>query len=580
MESSQTVSYFKKVEELLRLLTILNLTGYRWPDPACVRNGASYDFVVIGGGAAGCLVASQLVETGNASVLLVEAGGYPPIESELAGLFAYLKGSEHDWNFTSTCGSASSTHKDNVISMSQGKMLGGSSSLGYLVYGHGSPHDYDEWAAITNDPSWSYDSILPIMQRSEQLIDHLLQNCSHYYGTDGEIKLQKQYYPRNRPYFQALKEIGYNCYLDINPDHPLGFTSFLFTIGDDVRQTTALKYISPLKNHPNLDLLINALATKIVFDENNNAVGVKILKENGRTITVRANKEVIVTAGTIKSPQLLMLSGIGPSGHLQNKGIEVIADLPVGKNFQDHVNSFLLYKMTRSGHASSVEDPHKYPYAGFEGYGALNKNQSYPDFNLICAHFGDRDTFLGLCAFFFSFDNEFCDSLGEGLDDKEAFLVFVTNLNPESRGEILLASKNPEDNPVILPGYFTESIDLENQANYLADFNRVLNTTYFRRMDAELVTVGFESCAEFPMFSEDYWKCHALKTLDTSHYFVGTCAMGSVLDSRLRVRGVNKLRVADASAMPTNVRSYTLATVHMIAQKATEMIIEEHRLRG
>lgn len=500
----------------------------------------------------------------------------------MSGLFPFMKDSKHDWNFTSTCeGVNTEHHTNNVIHMSQGKVLGGSGSLGFGCYVRGYPLDYDTWADITNDTSWSWKSVKTLFCKNEKLIDEkiLESNESHCYGSKGKIQIRKQYYKRNRDFFDAFEEMGYEYHLDINPKHPLGFTNTMFNIGDGQRQSTAKKFLSPLKDNKKLHLILNTLATKIIFDDNKTAIGVEVLTEDNRKLTLKATKEVIVTAGTIKSPHLLMLSGVGPKYHLENKGIKVVSNLPVGKNFQDHVNCILIYKMTKATLASNLGDPHKYPYVIFDGYVALNKSQSYPDYQVIGAHFGDSLTFLGLCAFFFSYDEKFCNSLEKGLDDKETLLVFITFLNPKSRGEIILQSTNPNDYPLIYPGYYTEDIDIEKHASYLADFNRVLNTTYFKKMNAEFVDPQMKSCDGIERETTEYWRCHTLGTSDTSHYFVGTCAMGTVVDSQLRVRGVKRLRVADASVMPTNARGFIQSSVMMIARKASDMIIKDHGLK-
>ncbi|XP_022817571.1 glucose dehydrogenase [FAD, quinone]-like [Spodoptera litura] len=580
MNSSEAVSYYVGVEQIFNMVAILNLTAYQWPDQACVHNGSEFDFIVVGGGSAGCIVASRLVKTGKASVLLIEAGPYPPLESDYEGLFPFLKDSRYDWNFTSTENELiGEYHTKDVIHMSSGKMLGGSSSLGFGCYRRGYPHDYNEWADITNDTSWSYKSIAPLFKKNEQLVDPRLLRSNHYYGTKGNIKIGKVYYKRNRPYFDALEELGYDYHLDVNPDHPLGFTNLMFTIGDDVRQTPAHKFLKPLKNNKKLHLLVNTLATKIIFDDNKTAVGVEILTEHNEKITVRARKEVIVTCGTIKSPQLLMLSGIGPKEELEDKNIDVIADLPVGKNFQDHVNTILLYKMTKSSLAYNLDNPKRYPFVIFDGYVAFNKSQCYPDYEAICVHFGETLTFLGICAFYFSYDNKLCDTINKAADNKEIFMTFVTYLNPKSRGEILLKSTDPRDNPLIIPRYYSNEIDIEKHASYLADFNRIVNTTYFKEVEGEFIDPQLKSCEGLKKNTMEYWKCYAIATADTAHYFVGTCSMGAVVNSRLQVYGVKNLRVCDASIMPTNVRALAEASVMAIARKASNMIIADNGLR-
>lgn len=462
--------------------------------------------------------------------------------------------------------------------MTQGKMIGGSGSLNYMGYERGNKYDFDRWAKLTNDSCWSWESVFPTIRKNEMLIDDLILDSPNrcFYGTDGNIKIMKQYFERNQAYFDAFEELGWHSKLDVSPINPLGFTDVMYNIGDNERQSTARKLLSPIKKDPNLHVMTNTLATRIIFDDHKRAVAVEVVTKKGKVLIVKANKEIIVSAGTFKSPQLLMLSGIGPKEHLKSHGIKCIIDLPVGKNFQDHVNSHLIYKLTDAKRGKTLKDPHKYPYTVYDGYVALNKSQGYPDYEPVGLSFGQLEPFLEFCAVYFNFDEEFCDELGKSIAKSELLLLLITQLYPKSRGEIRLASRNPHDYPIIIPGYYEEEEDIENHAKYLQDFNRVLKTSYFKRVKAKLVLPKLKSCKEFKKGTHEYWKCYAVAMADTAYYYVGTCGMGSVLDSRLRVRGVKRLRVIDASSFPDTVGAPTHATVIMVAQKGVEFIIKEH----
>lgn len=497
----------------------------------------------------------------------------------MPGSYLYLKRTKFDWNFTSIADqSTMSTHRNNYVEMTQGKMLGGSGSLDYTGYERGNEHDYNRWAKITNDSVWSWDSIQPTFHKNEQLIDKAILNSTsrRFYGTHGNMKIMKQYFERNQKYFSAFRELGYETPLDINPDTPLGFTDVMYQIGDGERQSTARKFLSPIKNHPNLYVMKYTLATKIIFDDNKTAIGVEVTSKFNKRRSLYAKREVIVSAGVIKSPQLLLLSGIGPQNHLEKMGIKVIADLPVGQNFQDHVNVVLVYKLTKAKKETILENPHKYPFTIFDGYVAMNQSQRYPDFQTVGITLAEKNIFLEFCAYFFDFKDAYCNNLVKHIGTSDLLFVLVTNLYPKSRGTITLASKNPKKYPIIDPGYFSNYEDVVDHANYCQEFNKVLKTSYFKSVNGKLILPRLKQCMHLKKGSEEYWRCFTVGMSDTSYYYVGTCGMGKVLDSKLRVLGVKNLRVIDASSFPDTVGTSTIATVIMLAQKGVEFIIQEH----
>lgn len=497
----------------------------------------------------------------------------------MPGSYLYLKKTKVDWNFTSTRDSVTmASHKHNEIHLTQGKMLGGTGSLDYTGYERGNKHDYNRWAKLTNDQTWSWNSVQPAFHKNENLTDEAILNSPNrrFYGTHGKIKVMKEYFQKNQKYFGAFRELGYDTPLDINPDTPLGFTDVMFNIGDGVRQSTALKFLSPIKNDRNLYVLKNSFVTKIIFDDDKRAIGVKYDTKFNKDRTAYARKEVIVSAGVINSPKLLILSGIGPKHQLKSLGIPVIANLPVGYDFQDHINMILVYKMTKSKKQTILKDPHKYPYTIFDGYVALNPSQAYPDYETFGISLAEKNIFLEFCAFFFDFTPSYCSKLVKKIGTSEILFVVVTFLYPKSRGRISLASTDPYDQPIINPSYFSKYEDVVNGAKYCKHFNQVLNTTYFKNVKAKLILPKIKQCKDLRKDSEEWWRCVTVGISDTSYYYVGTCGMGRVIDSRLRVLGVKNLRVIDSSSFPDTVGTTTLATVVMLAQKGVEFIINEY----
>lgn len=471
-------------------------------------------------------------------------------------------------------------HKGSVSDIAQGKMLGGSSGLSYMAYIRGNPMDYDKWAAITNDSSWSFDAVLPLFIRSEGVKDPGILNSPEdraLHGTNGQFLLSKYYDKISDKYFSAFEEMGHKIVPDINARNPLGFTTVLFAY-DHERSNTA-KFLRSVKDKPNLDVLTHALVTKILFDDEKRAVGVKIKTRDGKVITVKASKEVIVTAGVFKTPQLLMVSGIGPKAHLKEKNIKVIKDLPVGRNLQDHPICITVYKTGEARSPTGPQDPHLINVPAIDGYIALKKSQKYPDYEILSLILDNPETFLAVCSISFSFKNEICDNIIKGAAGKQIYLVFNLLAYPESQGQVLLNTANMADQPTIILGYYSNDRDLQMHVKTVLDFNKILNTTYFKSVGAELIDPKLKTCTGFDKDSKEYWRCYVLGMVTTGHYYVGTCAMGQVVDSKLKVIGVKNLRVADASIIPSIVASTTTAAVLMIAQKAVDMIVEEHCLK-
>lgn len=486
-----------------------------------------------------------------------------------------MKHTTVDWNITSDKEPTTKYHRDGVIEISQGKMLGGSSSLNYMAYMRGDSIDFALWATIANDSSWSYEAVQPLFMKSEKLIDKAILRSRQdrvLHGTKGKLKVRRFYYKRNEKYLKAFAELGHEIVENINSNTPLGFTHLLHTCGKKARQSTAYSFLRPVKDNPRLHVMTYALATKILFDDSKNAVGVKIQTRDNRVLSVRAYREIIISAGVFKTPQLLMLSGIGPKDHLKQKGIKTLVDLPVGQNLQDHPTVVSVIKTGAPDSVPRRVNPHKLGLPIFDGRIALNRNKNYPDYGVRSIILDNPAVFLQLCTLAFSFSSKLCDKLLDVVADKEMLLALNYLSYPKSRGEVRLRSKHMSDQPEVTLGYYTNEEDLDLHAAYLMHFNAILNTTYFRQIGAEFVDPRLGACNKLDMFDVSYWKCYAISMVTSSNYISGTCAMGAVVDSKLNVKGVKRLRVADASVMPSPTASPTASSVIMIAEKASNLI--------
>jgi choline dehydrogenase len=522
-----------------------------------------YDYIIAGAGSAGCVLANRLTENPQVKVLLLEAG-LPDrsLKIKIPGAYPDLFKTKYDWAFYTE---KQSNLNNRQLYFPRGKVIGGSSSINAMIYIRGNSDDYDNWQNLGN-PRWGSKEVLTYFKKSE----NQSRGASEFHDIKGLLHLTDSPYhnPLSKVFIKAATEFGLTLNNDFNGIQQEGVGFYQVTQKDRQRHSAATAYLKPVLSRKNLTVKTNSHVTRILFS-GKQVVGLiyKTQFKNKNTESeIKINKELILSAGTINSPQLLMLSGIGCAKHLKSLNIPVLIDLPgVGQNLQDHLCVSIAYKCTKPISLANLNKPHNIlKYLLFKK-GALTSNIAEAGGFLKTVNNLERVNlqlhFAPGCLINHGFTKQ---------RYQHGFTLCPTLLYPQSKGKITLRSKNPLEPPIIQPNYLANKQDLETLLAGVKISRQILQQQAFDKFRGEEIVPGLE------IQSNEDIETFIRNTAESLYHPVGTCKMGndsmSVVNSKLQVHGVKGLRVVDASIMPNIIGGNTNAPTIMIAEKAADII--------
>ncbi|XP_025097130.1 uncharacterized protein LOC112565698 [Pomacea canaliculata] len=571
---------------------VLHLSTKDPVPPLTSTLNASYDYIIVGGGSAGCVLANRLSEDRDVTVLLIEAGGDDRGRDDIStpAFYGRMHHTDVDWDYISVpLKHGFDDHVGKRVYVPRGRVLGGTSSTNYLCYVRGHPRDFDSWVEQGCD-GWSYEDVLPYFFKLEGLMTSNSGN-SELLGRDGPVKIQNSNTLKlNEFLIKAASELGYSLF-DYMSGEGEGLTPLYITAHGGERYSSSRAYLHPVLTRTNLHVVVDSYVIRVIF-EGSRAAGVEMIRRSKKE-KVLAKREVILSAGSYGTPKILMLSGIGPSQHLKTLGIPVLMDLPVGENLHEHVlytyrvalqesvglqiTDFssiwnkVQFHLFGTGPLSRTE----YEYQLIVSTNSNSKEQGWPDVQILFTPaLWSTNIFhtLGL--------GEEALKEAAGKDDENGITCIAGSMRPRSRGTFRLQSKDPFDDPLIDLNYFQDPEDVDTVRRGIDVCRRLIQTPSLQSLGARPADGPSAACVgpNSPYDSEAYWTCMVRRRSVSYHHPVGTAKMGSandstaVVDTTLRVRGISGLRVVDASVIPSVLSANINAAVMMIAEKASDII--------
>ncbi|CAG9831465.1 unnamed protein product [Diabrotica balteata] len=592
------VKYYEKLitDELQKALNYETPTNARMyePDDTTIRDFGTFDFVIIGAGSTGSVIASRLSEISRWKILLLEAGHYPNNFTMIPGMFAIQAMTSYNWGFKSTPQKTACLGAvDNRCVIPRGKGVGGTSLINQNIYSRGNSIDYDRWAELVNDQSWRYENVLNYFKKSEDFHQNNPQAPVDwdYHGKKGYLYTNFHLPPSNftEVFLKANRELGLNI-TDYNGKEQIGATIMQINTKKGRRYDQASAFITPVRERSNLIISEGSYVVKL--ETKHKKVKSVLFTKNKKLFRVKITREVILSAGAISSPQILMLSGIGPKKHLNGMEIPIVQDLPVGNNLRDHIFCGLQF----SSNVSSVNQTLTQKIKEFlHGYGdltagnpldaagwyrtALENTFNYPDIEVIPSISGSGE----IGKKFLQWKDEIWNTIFN-ISIPNPFTLSAVLLHSKSVGTVRLQTKNPYYYPAIDYNSLSDRHDADLKTLY-EGIQLILNiskTLAFQKMGTKLEVRPLSACEATDFLSRHYWYCFIRQMSIPAFHPVGTCRTGTdpkvaVVDWNLNVFGMRRLRVADASVLPFTFSGHPNAICTMIGEKLSDVIKFEYK---